>query len=342
MRRVGWIIGSLSVLIMLISCSTSPEKIGDAAYEAAKKAQGDERRMQLKKAYIQYKEAISANPETPSEQLKRRFVEMSLARVALVLNEGHADMEAIPLLREEIETYMDPGLPAEMRQEYANFLTQLADSSINDRDFQEALRYIDKALQYAGEASEIKSKREKLVHDVANENYEIAEFEYKNGKKGKDEEALLRAQYYASVALFFDSTHAEAKNLLSNVRKENVGTYSAYIRVIEGYEDTSLFRSINKYDILLAVPTKTVGRNSVNADVHIYNYSYNPLRLKSESFYLVDSNGKKYKARHKVIEPELLDLEHEAKLKLSFPRPSGKIVKLVYEYEDHYAEKPFM
>jgi hypothetical protein len=77
--------------------------------------------------------------------------------------------------------------------------------------------------------------------------------------------------------------------------------------------------------------------------VSIYNYSYNPLRLKSEQFSILDENGKEYTARPSRIDPEILDQEHEAnKLKLSFPAPSGAISKLMYKNAEHYTEKCFM
>jgi hypothetical protein len=72
------------------------------------------------------------------------------------------------------------------------------------------------------------------------------------------------------------------------------------------------------------------------------NYSYNPLRMKSENFFIVDDAGKRYKAFEKKLEPEILDQEREAPdLKLSFPKPAGKVVKLIYENGPHYTEKCF-
>ena len=111
---------------------------------------------------------------------------------------------------------------------------------------------------------------------------------------------------------------------------------------VKSRPDSAIFKIINKWDILLAVPTTEVRGGSIRAVIDIYNYSWNPLRLKSEHFFLVDENGKRYKAMPTRLEPEMLDQEHEAKLKMSFPKPRGNIKMLVYENGEHYAEKPFM
>lgn len=343
MKSVLKVIAGLSVLLMMISCSSKSayEKQGDAAYKAAQKLQGDQKRRQLKTAYMMYDKAIRNNPDKINPLLRNRYVEMTLIRAGMVINEGAAHMEAIPLLMEDIEKYLVGDIPADLKQQYALLLVQLADSSCAAEKYDEAIETIDKAIKFASDPTPINAKKREVKGKVAQENFELADGEYSIAKNNKDAEAFVKAEFYALTALYFDSTHAEAQKLLSTVRKENIGTYSAYLRVIEPIPDSTVFRKINKYDILMAMPTMQKRGGTIATIINIYNYSYNPLRLRASNFSLVDTDGNKYTALKARIEPELLDQEHEAKLKLSFPAPKAAIAKLVYEEDKHLSEKFF-
>ena len=292
-------------------------------------------------AYALYKRAIEAHPAAFSSQLRNRYIELSLVRAKMVLDEGSASSDAIPLFRSDIEKLLTKDASPGLKQEYALFLVQMADSfSIKER-YEAALDYINNAISYASDTVPLVKRKTELVKKVARDNFELAQAEYENGKQNKDdEEAPVRAEYYALTALTFDPANTEAAKLLSDLRKQNIGSYSAYLKVIQNIPDSTLFRRINKFDILLAVPTLVKG-GLVTAEVNIYNYSFNPLRMKSENFFLVDRAGKRYQAKTTKIEPEMLDQEHEAKLKFSFPRPAGDIVKLIYDNPPHYTEKFF-
>ncbi len=341
MRVIGRLLVGLSVLMMLVSCASNEETAGDRAYTLSKKTQGDQRRTQLKTAYINYSRAMKANPNKISKKLRDRFLEMCLVRAKMVLDEGNAQMDAIPLLMDDVEGALTPEVAPELRQQYAAFLVQLSDTSAAKMKFDDALKYIDRAIEKASDPAPFKAKRAEVVKKVAEENLDMAKFEYEEGKKSKETDQLVRAEYYANVALYFDSTNADALKLRSDIRKVNVGTYSAFVSVIETYEDTIVFKKVNKYDILLAVPA--IGAKGGASLVHIYNYSFNPLRLRASDFALVDTDGKKYKAISGKMEPEMLDQERETKLKITFPTVSGTIQKLVYENSDgpHYSEKNF-
>lgn len=344
MKPVLKVIAGLSVLVMMMSCSSkSPfEKQGDAAYKASQKLQGDQKRRQLKTAYMMYDKAIRNNPDKVSPVLRNRYIEMTLVRAGMVINEGAAHMEAIPLLMKDIEKHFESAdIKPELKQQYALLLVQLADSSAASEKFDDAIETIDKAAKFASDPTPINAKRSEIIKKVAQENFELADGEYSIAKSNKDAEAFVKAEFYALTALYFDSTHAGAISLLSKVRKENVGTYSAYLRVIDPIPDSTVFHKINKYDILMAMPTMQKRGKNLAAIVDIYNYSYNPLRLKSSNFSLVDVKGNKYTALPARLTPELLDQEHEAKLKLTFPAPKADIAKLVYEEDKHFSEKFF-
>jgi hypothetical protein len=342
MRSIGRIVIGLSVLALIASCGlASYEQRGDSAYRKAQNLEGGEKRLQQKMAYTMYQRAIEMHPNKVNNRLRSRFLELSLSRAKMVLDEGSANSDAIPLFQNDIEKHLTTDAPANIRQEYALFLIQLADSFAIREQTEQALMTIDKAISFASDPSSLQQKKQELMGKVAKENLELAQVEFENGKQNKDVDALLRAEYYVQVSLMYTPGNKEAEQLLSEVRKMNVATYSGYIRVIENIVDSTMFRKVNKYDILLAVPTIKQG-GAVSMSVSIYNYSYNPLRMKSENFYIADVSGKRYQANpSKLADPEILDQEHEAKYSLTFPKPAGAVAKLIYENGPHYTEKCF-
>jgi tetratricopeptide (TPR) repeat protein len=336
------LLAGLSVLMLIISCSSTPESKGNAAYKAAQKLSGDERRLQLKTAYLNYDKAVKENPDKVSIRLRNRYIEMTLERAAMVLNEGAAHMEAIPLFLDDIEKNMTADVLPELKQKYALFITQIADSSLKKGRIDEARERLDKAIAVASDPTPIKEKKIATIDQLYKQYYEEAEIAYANGKTNNDANDLVVAEFNTLCALLFDSTKTEAKELLTKLRKENRGTYSAYLTVIDPIPDSAIFKIINKWDILLAVPTMERRGRTIRAIIDIYNYSWNPLRLRSKNFFLVDVNGKRYKALPTRLSPEMLDQEHEAKLKMSFPKPSAEIKMLLYENGEHISEKHFM
>jgi hypothetical protein len=342
MNAVLKVVAGLSVLALMMSCgSSSFEKKGDSAYNLAQKLQGDQKRTHLKTAYMMYDKAIKSNPNKISPKLRNRYIEMTLIRASMVLNEGAAHMEAIPLFLADIKKFMTPEVSSDLKQQHALLLSQMADSSLVKDKFDEALSTIDEAIAAASDPSPLKSKKQEITKRIAQDNYDMADMEYQNGKQSKDAEDYVKAEFYALSALYFDSTHQDAKKLLATLRKENRGTYSAYLKVIDPIPDSSVFKKINKWDILLAMPTMEKRGGNIAAVVDIYNNSWNPLRLKANHFQLVDVNGKTYPGKASRIDPEILDQEHEAKLKLTFPAPKADIQKLIYKNGDHYSEKLF-
>jgi len=342
MRYMGRLVISLIVFSFMVSCGlASDQQRGDAAYRRAQKLDGLQKRQEQKMAYTMYRRVIDAHPEKISAKLRARFIELSLLRAKMVLDEGTASSDAIPLFSRDIEKYLTSDAPPNLRQEYALFLVQMADSFRVKERFDESLFYIDKAISYASDPSSLVKQKKEIVRSVANENLEVAQAEYENGKQNKeDAEAFVRAEYYTLVALLFDPTNKETAKFVSDLRKENIGNYSAYLKVITNIPDSMIFRKVNKYDILLAIPSMVKG-GAVTLEVNMYNYSFNPLKMKSEHFFIVDKAGKRYQARPAKLEPVMLDQEHEGNFKLSFPRPAGDIAKLIYDNPPHYTEKCF-
>lgn len=342
MKRLIGLIVSLSVLILLGSCTSGSESRGNKAYAKAQKAQGGERRVLEKTAYMMYKQAMKAKPDKISPQLRSRFIEISLKRAAMVLEEGSLDMDALPLIIEEIDGLWNNELPDEQKNNYAELMFRMADSSKTRGKLLDAISYLEKAVEVAANQTEAQQRRSQNMQQLMVESLEQAKIHQQDGIEQKNAESLLRAEYYAKLVMVLDSTNADAATLLSALRRLNLGTYSAYVSVIEGMADTLLFRKVNNYDILLAIPAMQPRGGTTSMQVMMYNYSYNPLRLRASDFYLEDVNGTRYSAQSSSkIEPEILDQERETTLQLVFATSGATIRKLVYQNDKHLSEKFF-
>jgi len=341
MRIFVRIIIGLSLAAFVVSCGlASYEQRGNSAYKSAQKLNDYEKRMAQKTAYTWYQKALQTHPDKISNTLRSRFIEMSLVRAKMVLDEGSAQSDPIRFFMADIEKYLTADAAPNLRQEYALFLIQLSDSFSIRQNFQQALTTIDKAVSFAADPSSLVQVKQNLVGKVAKENFELAGVEYDNSKQNNDTAARVRAEYYCNMALMLQPDNKEAKELLSTLYKANLATFSQYPRVIENPPDTALFRKVNKFDILLAISGVAGGGTGLTFSMR--NFSYNPLRLKSENFFIVDEAGKRYQAAAKKLEPEILDQEREATdIRLAFPKPAGKVAKLVYENGPHYTEKCF-
>lgn len=341
MRSIGRIIIGLSIAALSISCGmNSYEQRANSAYSKAQKLEGYEKRMAQKTAYTWYQKALQTHPDRISNTLRSRFIEMSLVRAQMVLDEGSSQSDPIRFFMADIEKYLTSDAAPNLRQDYALFLIQLADSFSIKQNFQQALTTIDKAISFASDPSSLVQVKQNLVSKVARENFELAGVEFDNAKQNNDTAARVRAEYYCSMSLLLEPENKDAQALLSAIYKANLATFSQYPRVIENPPDTALYRKVNKFDILLAISGVAGGGTGLTLSMR--NFSYNPLRMKSEHFFIADENGKRYQAASKKIEPEILDQEREAPdIKLTFPKPAGKVAKLIYENGPHYTEKCF-
>jgi hypothetical protein len=342
MKKVVSVLMYLNVFLLLAFCSmscsslTSDEAKGNKAYNQVKHSQGVNKRTLEKRAYIFYQRWFIShqNKAVLSLKFRQKFIEMTLVRANMVLSEGTYDMDPIKLFIKDIDTLLTKELSSDLRQQYATFLLVMADSSIGRNKLDDGLAWIAKAQTVVDDPSPMESKRKALITDFTKQEYEMASQAYTEGKDAKDEEALLKAEYYIQMVLVYDPNYPGAADLLSNLRKANLSTYSGYARVIEGKLDPR----VNKFDIFLAVVSGTT-----NMSLSMFNYSYNPQRIKAENFYLVDVNGAKYVALpSSKIEPEILDTQRETKkIRLVFPQPRAAIKKIVYENGEHYTEKLF-
>jgi hypothetical protein len=338
MKKIVAGIACLTVFMLLASCSSlsSNEGKGDRAYSQAKKAEGFNKRLLQKRAYIFYQKVFQEQPDKNRLSLKfrQRFIEMSIVRANMVLLEGTYEKDALKLFIRDIDTLISKEISSDIRQQYADFIVIMADSSVSRNRLDDALDWLAKAESETDNPGPIEAKKKALITDFTKQFFDMASQAYAEGKDTKDPETLLKAEYYVQLALVYDSLYPGAKDLLSNVRKANVNVYSGYARVVEGKLDAR----VNKYDILLAVVSGTTSMT-----LSMFNNSYNPQRLKPENFFLVDVSGAKYVALpSSKMDPEILDTQHETKkIHLVFPKPKGEIKKVVYQNGEHYTEKLF-
>jgi hypothetical protein len=339
MRTIAMGVLNLIVLMFLMSCSTvgSYESQANKAYDQSKKAQGYDKKMLEKRAYIFYQKVLKAQPDRNklSLRFKQRFLEITLNRANMVLNEGSYDMDAIHLFMEDLDSLLNKESPSDLKQRYTDFLCIMADSSLVRYQVDQALKWINKAMTVTENPSVLQEKKKKIISDFTRQYFDQASAAFIEGKENKDPEMAVKAEYYVGLVMVYDSAFTGAAALLSEIRKANVNTYSGYAKVVEGKLD----KRVNKFDILLAVTKNNKG----SMDVCMFNNSYNPQRLKPETFYLVDDKGQKYAAqKSSKIDPEILDTQHETKnLKLVFGGVKGQVKKLVYENGEHYTEKFF-
>jgi len=334
----------LSVCGMLVSCTSSFESQGNAAYSKAPGATGDEQRRLEKTAYQCYRQAVNdiGDRSKVPMRLRSRYIEMTIRRGQLVMDEANIQMDAIDIFFRDVDSMLTPEVSPELRQMYALFIERMADSTNAHNKLKVTMDWLDKAIAVAQDPSSMRSKKDALVQNYVTQNLDLAKMEFDVGKSSKSDAAeLIRAEFHAKLAQYFDPSSDEAAKLLAQIYPLNRSAYSAYEAVVEEKPDSAIYRAINKYDILLAIPT--INEAGVSMKVSLFNYSWSPLRLWARDFYLEDVDGKRVQATTAShIEPEILDQERETlKLNLVFPKPAGEIKKLVYETEtkDHKTEK---
>jgi hypothetical protein len=348
MKRFVQLILSLSVLMLAISCGPNWEARGDAAYNTSRGLSGDVKLLKEKEAYINYKNAIDQKGSRASKKLRERFVEMCLKRATRILVEGSYNYDAVHLLITDLDKTVSTDISPALQDGYADLLTLQADSVVIRDRILDALQKMDKAIAVAVTKDKYVQAKKALLGKFIGDNFTEAKTEYADAikdPKAKDPQMLIRAEYHVLLSLFMDSTNTDAQKLLSDIRKETVGTFSAYLSFINEIPDTAMFRKVNRWDILLAVPTVTKSGGGVTLKTHMYNYSCNPQRLYAKNFFVETVDGTKIPASESSkIEPEILDQEKKTEdLVLNFSGVKGDIKKLIYDVNngEYHSEKPF-
>ncbi len=346
MKRIVSITAA-AALIVLTGCKSGIEKRADAAWQASLELADGPKLMKQKEAFVYYKQAMDKQKAKASAELKNKFTEAALARIEFIYEAKETgDAPAILLIREEIDKIIDEeSTTPESKDRYSAFIMKLANDAQASGQLSRCMSHLETAIRHAANPSAPQSMKEDITKEFTFDQLNYAKDLFAAAVKEKNDEDIIRAEYYAHVVLNYDSTNTEALELLSKTRKKLLSMYTAFPSVINDKPDTALYNRIDTTDILMAIPTVRKARSSVTMDVNLYNYSYNAIRLKQEYFYLIDSKGQKYKAKSIKSDKNLLDTEFETKVTLKFNRPAGNIKQLVYESkrddEHHYAPKFF-
>ncbi len=326
-------IGLLAAAVaMLASCSEYESK-GNSAYDRAKTAQGSQKRLAQKEAYIYFQKAVQADPAKITIQLRNRFLEMSLVRAEMVLNDGTATNDALTLYqKQDIDPLLNGDVKPETHDRYATFLTSLADSMFAMGRLTDGFQLITKAADVCADKAKFGHVRDSIVGNKAQEFVDKAKNEIgPDLAKNSDPVALIRAEFFVQAAMLYNKDLAGAKDLLTQLRIKNLGTLSAYRSVfVDDLPDTTVFRAVNKYYFFMAVTKKN---GDIPTDVLCFNYSPNAQRMLPQCFFLVDENGKEYPATACKAPPsfDMLDQQKKTTVQLKFPPISGKIQKLYFK-----------
>jgi hypothetical protein len=328
-------------LCLTASCGVSPyEHQGDEAYARAQKLGGEEKQFAEKQAYQLYLLAVRYHPDKISPRLRARFIEMSVARAQMILSTSDIFSDPLQFFIEDIDTFFTGDIPSDIKQQYSLLLVQMADSFAIKNRYLDALRYIDKAVGYASDRPAIIRFRDSTVAKALSENLDRAQHEFAQGTAENSDAALIRALYYAEVAMFFDSTSADARSLLGKCRKRTMAICCDYHKALDAITDTLLFRKIDKCPVFLAVASLRQGGGAA-LEVLLSNYSNRAIALTNGDFSLLDTAGRRYKALGAEKKIGIVDQYKDIQFPLRFPKPAGKIAGIVFEKGDLISEKYF-
>jgi hypothetical protein len=262
----------------------------------------------------------------------------------MVVREGTSEMDAIGFFMQDLDKMINADVDPKLKERYAAMVCALADSAFSKNKIYKGMTILDKAISIAVDKTSYQKKKDDLMTNFAKTNFEAAEVDFFNGKTNNDPEACIRAEFMVLVALEYNKNYPGADELLSDIRKQNKGTYSAYAAIIVDKPDTAVYHRVNKYNIILAVPKVAQSGGSASLTVHLFNYSCNPQRLRNSNFYVVDRNGDRFPALPGAkIDKEIVDQQIEAKCNLNFRTGGAPLKKVCFESDDktEYTEKVF-
>jgi len=243
-------------------------------------------------------------------------------------------------------------------RDYSTYLVAVADTLRAYEGLKVGFPYLIWAKNVDSLSPVVKNKFASWEKDLAKYNLEMGSDYYDSIKDDKDPDGddAIAAEYFTRVALKYDPKNKEALKRISVIRPKMTNIYSAYVRMpdITGMSVEEIDNDINA-DILIAITDARKTGKRFKMEISIYNDSYNPIEVRPDVFYVVDSEGKKYTAindgkNKKQMPNKLVDTGWEERGQLIFKVPAkADIVKIVYSMqrpdkanggiEKHYAEK---
>lgn len=340
--------------LMLSGCSKTPEQSGDAFMASAEKAQNPKvKEEREKKAYYKYIESVNwytLKDKPVPASLREKLLKITLSKLNRELNRykensEEANVEQIQLWRADFKKYL-PGLNnPQIIDGYSRFLLALADPNL--MELTDVIDVLNEVISLQVRASDAKNQMKQiqgkfadgLVADAAKILEETqAALKGKNGTKDN----LVMAEYKTLLALKYDPENAGAKATLSKIRELMLDTYSGY----ERFQDNlggRLDPDVDKYDIYLCVPKKSMSGSSAALSVAFWNLTASPIEVKSNNFFLVTDNNDTVMAdpssRFNKI---LVDIKTDTVQTLNFKLPGKSVIKnLLYKDDVKVSEKFF-
>lgn len=314
----------LGLLIVLTSCAPSLEDQGDKYTKQAKSSQNVAQRFNFEKAaYKAYYKAYHQKGDKSSQKLKSKYLGAIVTRMRNVgseTEEGFKATEVTELLLQAKKVATSGPIDAEFADMYALYLMDYA-KELKGNNITGAIEQLTLAQKIAAD----KTKPEAMLAEVKKEflqnKLSQAKNELSEGIKNEDEDAVLRADYYAREVLHYDSTNADAQDLLKKSTKKLIGTYAAYDKVFDVNEkevDTTLYSKINAQRVFMGFSEVLKKRTTLTLEGKIINDSYNPVRMRKELFTLVLEDGKELKPTTAEFNKKIVDIKHEAEIDLKF------------------------
>lgn len=349
MKRLPLLV--MGLLLILASCAPSLEDQGDKYTEQAGKTQDIARRYNLEKsAYKAYFTAIKQQGDKASQELKSKYVGSIVTRMRNVGSEHESGFEAIEVkeLRKEARKFAtaSPLLP-QYADQYAAYLLDYAKHLKEGEKITKCFEILELASKVATDKSKAEAQMAEVKVEYVKAKVAEAKSLLDEGIKNEDEESLLKADFFARVALYHDTTNADAKAVVSKTTKELVGTYTAYDKVFDPVEegmDTTIYYSINDQRVFMGFSKVEKKRSTLLLEGTIVNFSYNAVRLRKELFTLVLTDGTELKPVSAEFNKKILDTKRDAEIDLKFTKvtTAPKLIKYKSVDGDITSEKLFV
>jgi hypothetical protein len=205
MKKYLLLVLALATSTLIVSCGPSYKAQADKAFKQAEKASGYQKRILEKKAYIFYLKAINAREDAGkpvSTELIDKFIKTTIIRSNMILTEASANVEAIDLFINDVDSVMSDKASPEIRNQYAQLLSRLADSAMTNGHVTRYVSLMDKAIDIADNSTTFKEKKEEQVGSYVDKSLKIAK---KVAAAAESTEVssgtLVRGEFYAKKAL---------------------------------------------------------------------------------------------------------------------------------------------
>lgn len=336
MKRLPLLLTGL--LLLFVSCAPSLEDKGDKYMKQAEKTDNIGTKYNLQKnAYTMYLAAIKEQGDKASESLKSKYVGSIVIRMRNVGGEhtkGYEALEVIKLREEAKKFALSSKLQPKYADMYADYLMDYAKHLKENNNITKCFEILGFASQVATDKKEPEAKMAEVKAEYIKAKTQEAKDLLVEGVKNEDEEAILRADYFARVALYHDKENSGAKEVVKQTTKELIGTYTAYDKVFTPEEDgldTTIYNKINKQRVFMGFSKFEKKRSTLTLEGTIVNFSYNPVRLRKELFTLVLENGTELKPTSASFNKKLLDVKKDAEIDFKFTKVTSAPKMLKYK-----------